>query len=70
MKFKYLILSFMLLILAGSITAIAADDDYGSLGDYTFDIPDGYQIINKTDKMLSMQEDKDHALIMALPDEV
>ena len=70
MKFKYLLLSFMLLILVGSIAAIAADEDYGSLGDYTFDIPDGYQIINKTDKMLSMQEDADHAIIIALPDEV
>ena len=70
MKFKYLLLSFMLLILVGSIAAIAADDDYGSLGDYTFDIPDGYQIINKTDKILSMQEDPDHAIIIALPDEV
>ena len=70
MKFKYLLLSFMLLILVGSIAAIAADEDYGSLGDYTFDIPDGYQIINKTDKMLSMQEDPDHAIIIALPDEV
>ena len=70
MKFKYLLLSFMLLILVGSIAAIAADEDYGSLGDYTFDIPDGYQIINKTDKLLSMQEDPDHAIIIALPDEV
>ena len=70
MKFKYLLLSFMLLILVGSIAAIAADEDYGSLGDYTFDIPDGYQIINKTDKILSMQEDPDHAIIIALPDEV
>ena len=70
MKFKYLLLIFMLLILVGSIAAIAADEDYGSLGDYTFDIPDGYQIINKTDKLLSMQEDPDHAIIIALPDEV
>ena len=70
MKFKYLFLSFMLLIMIGSITAIAADDDYGSLGDYTFDLPDGYEIVNKTDNMLSMQQDKDHAVVMSIPDEV
>ena len=70
MKFKYLILSFMLLILVGSIAAIAAEEDYGSLGDYTFDIPDGYEIVNKTDNLLSMQEDTDHAIVMSLPDEV
>ena len=70
MKFKYLFLSFMLLIMIGSITAIAADDDYGSLGDYTFDLPDGYEIVNKTDNMLSMQEDVNHAIVMSLPDDV
>ena len=70
MKFKYLLLIFMLLILVGSIAAIAAEEDYGSLGDYTFDIPDGYEIVNKTDNLLSMQEDTDHAIVMSLPDEV
>ena len=47
MRFKYLFLGFMLLILAGSMTAIAAADDYESVGDYTFDIPDGYQVGRK-----------------------
>ena len=70
MKFKYLILIFMLLILVGSIAAIAAEEDYGSVGDYTFDILDGYEIVNKTDNLLSMQEDTDHAIVMSLPDEV
>ena len=70
MRFKYLFLSLMLLILAGSISAIAAEEDYGSLGDYTFDIPDSYEIVNKTDNLLSMQEDTDHAIVMSLPDEV
>ena len=70
MKYKYLFLSFLLLIMIGSITAIAADDDYGSLGDSTFDLPDGYEIVNKTDNMLSMQQDTDHAIVMSIPDEV
>ena len=60
----------MLLILACSVVAISADEDYGSIGDYTFDIPDGYQIVNKTDNMLSMQEDVNHAIVMSLPDTV
>ena len=68
MKYKYLFLSFMLLILACSVVAISADEDYGSIGDYTFDIPDGYQIVNKTDNMLSMQEDTNHAIVISLPD--
>lgn len=70
MRYKYLLLSFMLLILVGSVTAIAADEDYGSIGDYTFDIPSGYEIINDTDKMVSMQKDDDHAIVMTLPDTV
>ena len=48
MKFKYLFLCSILLILAGSMTAIAAADDYESIGDYTFDIPDGYDVTDKT----------------------
>ena len=64
MRFKYLFLGFMLLILAGSMTAIAAADDYESLGDYTFDIPDGYQVTDKTDEMVTMQVDEDHPIIV------
>ena len=60
----------MLIILVGSVASIAADEDYGSLGDYTFDIPAGYEIVNQTDNLLSMQQDTDHAIVMALPDEV
>lgn len=70
MKFKYLFLGFMLLILAGSMTAIAAADDYESLGDYTFDIPDGYQVIDKTDEMVTMQVDEDHPIIVYKLDSV
>ena len=62
MKFKYLLLSFMLLILVGSIAAIAADDDYGSLGDYTFDIPDGYQIKNCSDDYVLLESDQYHTI--------
>lgn len=64
MRFKYFFLSLMLLILLGSIAAVAAQDDYESLGDYTFDIPDGYQVADKDDSMLSMQADDDHTVIV------
>ena len=70
MKFKYLFLGFMLLILAGSMTAIAAADDYESLGDYTFDIPDGYQVTDKDNEMVIMQVDDDHPIIVYKLDSV
>ena len=64
MRFKNIFLSVMILILVGSMTAIAAADDYESLGDYTFDIPDGYQVTDKTDEMVTMQVDEDHPIIV------
>ena len=64
MKFKYLFLGVMLLILAGSMTAIAAADDYESLGDYTFDIPDGYQVTDKDNEMVIMEVDEDHPIVV------
>ena len=68
MKFKYLLLIFMLLILVGSIAAIAADDDYGSLGDYTFDIPDGYQIKNCSDDYVLLESDQYHTISISALD--
>lgn len=68
MKFKYLLLSFMLLLLIGSAAAVAAADDYESLGDYTFDIPDGYQVADKDDSTLAMEADDDHSVIVCLLD--
>ena len=64
MKFKYLFLGFMLLILAGSMTAIAAADDYESVGDYTFDIPDGYQVVDKDDVSVGMELDENHTVLV------
>ena len=70
MRFKNIFLSVMILILVGSMTAIAAADDYESLGDYTFDIPDGYQVTDKTDEMVTMQVDEDHPIIVYKLDSV
>ena len=64
MRFKYLFVGLMLLILATSITAIAAADDYESLGDYTFDIPDGYKLVDKTNEMITFQADENHSMIV------
>ena len=70
MRFKYLFLGLMLLILAGSMTAIAAADDYESVGDYTFDIPDGYQVMDKDNEMVTMQVDDDHSIVVYKLDSV
>ena len=70
MRFKNIFLSVMILILVGSMTAIAAADDFESLGDYTFDIPDGYQVTDKTDEMVTMQVDEDHPIIVYKLDSV
>ena len=64
MRFKYLFVGLMLLILATSITAIAAADDYESLGDYTFDVPDGYKLVDKTNEMITFQADENHSVIV------
>jgi hypothetical protein len=64
MRFKYLFVGLMLLILATSITAIAAADDYESLGDYTFDIPDGYKLVDKNNEMITFQADENHSVIV------
>lgn len=68
MRFKYFFLGLMLLIVVGSIAAASADEDYSSLGDYTFDIPEGYQIVDESDNMLNMEADDDHAIIVYLLD--
>ena len=64
MKFKYLFLSVMLFIMVGSIAAVGAAEDYESLGDYTFDIPDGYQVVDKDNEMVAMEADENHSLIV------
>ena len=70
MRFKYLFLSVMLLIMVGSIAAVAAADDYESLGDYTFDIPDGYQVTDKDNEMVIMETDEDHPIVVYKLDSV
>ncbi|MBR4396813.1 MAG: hypothetical protein IKS93_03055 [Methanobrevibacter sp.] len=67
MRFKYLLLGLMLFIM---VAGVAAADDYESLGDYTFDIPDGYQVVDKDNEMVTMQTDEDHSVIVYKLDSV
>ena len=64
MELKYLFVSLIVLMLACSVAAIAAEEDYGSLGDYTFDIPDGYQVVDDTDDMFTMEADENHTVVV------
>ena len=52
------------------VAGVAAADDYESLGDYTFDIPDGYQVVDKDNEMVTMQTDEDHSVIVYKLDSV
>ena len=67
MRFKYLFLGLLLIIM---VAGVAAADDYESLGDYTFDIPDGYQVVDKDNEMVTMQRDEDHSVIVYKLDSV
>ena len=69
MKFKYFFLCLIILILAGSIGAIAAADDYESIGDYTFDIPENFTIVNSTEHVVSLEQDENQAIVLACLDE-
>ena len=52
------------MIMVTSIGAIAAADDYESVGDYTFDIPDGYQVVDKDDVSVGMELDENHTVLV------
>ena len=64
MRFKYLFIGILILIMVTSVGAIAAADDYESVGDYTFDIPDGYQVIDKDNVSVGMELDEDHTVLV------
>ena len=57
-------LGILIMIMVGSIGAIAAADDYESVGDYTFDIPDGYQVVDKDDVSVGMELDENHTVLV------
>ena len=55
MRFKYLFLSIMLLIMVGSIAAISAEE--ATIGDYNFTMPDGFEIENQSDDSVILKSD-------------
>lgn len=61
MRFKYIFLGLMLLILAGSITAIGAygTEDVGILEDKLFTIPDDFEILEQTANNAYMRNSED-----------
>ena len=57
-------LGILIMIMVTSVGAIAAADDYESVGDYTFDIPDGYQVVDKDDVSVGMELDENHTVLV------
>ncbi len=56
-----IVIGILVLILA---VGVAAADDYESVGDYTFDIPDGYQVVDKDDVSVGMELDENHTVLV------
>ena len=63
MRIKYLFLAFMLLVLAGSITAIAANESV--VDNYKFTVPDNFTIANSTEHVVTLLNGKDHKLVLS-----
>ena len=68
MKSKSIILAIAVLIMACSITAIAAES--ASVGDYTFEIPDDYKSTDITDTQATLEKDNTHAIVVIFADSV
>ena len=68
MKSKSIILALAVLIMACSITAIAAES--ASVGDYTFEIPDDYKSTDITDTQATLEKDDTHAIVVIFADSV
>ena len=65
MKFKYLIISLIVLALATG-AVIAAEQ--ATVGDYTFTVPDGFTVTNQTEDTTFLQIDDDHAIVISAPE--
>lgn len=68
MKSKSIIFALLVLILACSITAISAEN--AELSEHTFEIPDGYSILNSTDESIQLTNDKDDAIFVLFSDKI
>ena len=65
MKFKYLFLSLMLLIIVGSIAAISAEE--ATIGNYNFTMPDGFEIENQSDDSVILKSSDNHTISLTIP---
>ena len=59
-------LSLAILILAGSIVAVAASES--AIDDYSFTVPDNYTIENSTEHIVTLKND-DHEIVMSCLDD-
>jgi len=68
MKIKTIISVLAILILACSITAIAAEDiEYSG---HTFEIPEGYTVYSSNESNLVLTQDDDHIIVVLYSDEI
>ena len=68
MKIKTITISIALLILACSITAIAAEDV--SVAGHTFEVPKDYNIFNTSDDQVILEKDDSHAIVIMFADSI
>jgi hypothetical protein len=68
MKSKSIIIALAVLILACSVTAIAAES--ASVGDYTFDYPDDFKVNSTSDTQAVFEKDNTHAIVVLFSDSV
>ena len=68
MKIKTITISIALLVLACSITAIAAEDV--SVSGHTFEVPKDYNVLNTTAEQVILQKDDSHVITTLFSDKV
>lgn len=68
MKIKTITISIALLILACSITAIAAEDV--NVAGHTFEVPKDYNVFNTSDDQIILEKDDSHAIVIIFADTV
>jgi len=66
MKFKYLVLSLLLLILSCS-AAIAAESL--TFDDYSFNLPDGFSFVNQSEHVMTLTDNGGQSIVLANPDD-
>ncbi|MDO5831251.1 hypothetical protein [Methanobrevibacter sp.] len=68
MRNKSILMILALLILACSITAVAAES--ASVGDYTFEIPEGYAVNETAGNQCVLTQDDNHVIVVIIADSI